>query len=381
MLRNLDSVIKYIPKIKQVYNTLKCFNPIYALNILEKKDNYINYNDLIDKACRGPMSYQGHFERFLQSGEGLSKPLIANIELTTKCNLKCVMCNRDGLYREIQDIDEKLFEKAVDDVAEIGCILQLNRFGEPTLSKNLEQKIRYAKNRGVQHVFFITNGTLLNEKLSERLIASGLNKILVSMDAATKQTFEQIRKGASYDIVSNNIKQFLKIKKQCNGTTQIGLNVTIQRDNMSEVLDIYRQWLGVVSEININFVNNYEGVHAFQDIINIKEERLPCAIILDRGIICEDGKVIMCCSGDINAVLQCGNISNSGLIDCYNSEVAKNIRQIHLNKEFDKLPVCNTCSYTYKSYHHTFLLRRLIERTAKEIVFTERIMGKAQVLS
>ena len=77
--------------------------------------------------------------------------------------------------------------------------------------------IKYAKDKGILEVQFNTNAMLLTEKISERLIEAGLDRIIFSLDGMTKETFENIRGGANFEKVVNNIKSFINIRNEMGG--------------------------------------------------------------------------------------------------------------------------------------------------------------------
>jgi MoaA/NifB/PqqE/SkfB family radical SAM enzyme len=85
--------------------------------------------------------------------------------------------------------------------------------GEPLTNDHLPDMVRAVKEAGCE-VGFSTNGTLLTPDLAERFIQYGLDWISISFDAATPETYHQIRQGSSYETVIGNIKALRDIKQQ-----------------------------------------------------------------------------------------------------------------------------------------------------------------------
>jgi MoaA/NifB/PqqE/SkfB family radical SAM enzyme len=83
--------------------------------------------------------------------------------------------------------------------------------GEPTTNPRLPDMIRVAKAAGCE-VGFSTNGTLLDPRLSETLVAYALNWISFSVDAASAETYERIRQGAEFDSMVRNVLALRDIK-------------------------------------------------------------------------------------------------------------------------------------------------------------------------
>ena len=91
------------------------------------------------------------------------------------------------------------FKKIIDEGAPKGLkAINLNNFGE-SFNKNLVKMIAYAKSKGLLDVMLHTNGTVMNEKLAEDVINSGLDRIIFSLDSITKETYEKIRVNAKFE--------------------------------------------------------------------------------------------------------------------------------------------------------------------------------------
>ena len=90
------------------------------------------------------------------------------------------------------DID--LFTKIVDECAALGIThVRVHNYGEPFLDKQLVEKVRYAKSKGIAEVGMISNGSLITEEIARGMIDAGLDAINISVDAAGKETFERTR--------------------------------------------------------------------------------------------------------------------------------------------------------------------------------------------
>jgi MoaA/NifB/PqqE/SkfB family radical SAM enzyme len=84
--------------------------------------------------------------------------------------------------------------------------------GEPLMVPNLPRMIRYLKQRGT-YVLFNTNGTLLNKRRGRDLIASGLDELRVSLDAADAQAFKVVRGKDAFDRIVENVREFRALQR------------------------------------------------------------------------------------------------------------------------------------------------------------------------
>lgn len=166
-------------------------------------------------------------------------PSLAQIEITTYCNLRCSTCkeftDKFGSEADIfKHLDMGKFNEILNKLPYITRV-RLNGVGEPLLHPNILEMIYEAHSRGLETEFF-SNGTMFREEISKELIKSGINTILFSIDGASKDTFERIRKGAKFEEVTQNIKKFVELKKKMGSETpKIVVMTTLSTDNILEV--------------------------------------------------------------------------------------------------------------------------------------------------
>jgi MoaA/NifB/PqqE/SkfB family radical SAM enzyme len=134
-------------------------------------------------------------------------PVCLYLETTNRCNLPCTTCPRT--FEELEpaaNMSWELFRSIVDQYPNIVRVV-LHGVGEPLMVPNLPRMIRHLKARGT-YVLFNTNGTLLNERRSRELIASGLDELRVSLDAADVQAFKAVRGKDAFDRIVANVRKF-----------------------------------------------------------------------------------------------------------------------------------------------------------------------------
>ena len=138
---------------------------------------------------RDPRRY---FESVAERDIDAPPPVCLYLEVTNRCNLLCETCPRTFETLEPPaDMSWELFTRIVDQVPSATRAV-LHGVGEPMLVKSLPNMIRHLKDRGV-YVLFNTNGTLLNPRKFPELVATGLDELRVSLDAADAATYKQVR--------------------------------------------------------------------------------------------------------------------------------------------------------------------------------------------
>jgi len=140
-----------------------------------------------------------------------TEPVFANIEITTRCNLRCSYCARTFLERHGTDMPKWMF------LSILGLLphayrITLVGLGEPLLHPQIVDFIGEASSRG-RRVALVTNGMLLDAPLSHELLKAGLSSIAFSVDAATQEATDTVRPGTDLDRVVENIKAFVSLSK------------------------------------------------------------------------------------------------------------------------------------------------------------------------
>src|SRR4029453_17896689 len=99
-------------------------------------------------------------------------PEIVQIESTNICNAKCVFCPRDEMQRRQGVMSFDLYRKIVDECAALGIThVRVHNYGEPFVDRQLVEKVRYAKQKGIQEVGMISNGALITDAVARGLVA------------------------------------------------------------------------------------------------------------------------------------------------------------------------------------------------------------------
>ena len=140
-----------------------------------------------------------------------------NIESFLGCNLRCSMCpvptaRKSMNGRKPRAMSMETYRLIIDQVSDKTRTVNLTQLGEPLLNPHIAEFIKYGSDKG-HCMGMTTNGTLLTRELGARLMDNGLAWITFSFDGATKETYESIRKGATFEKTLSNIHDFLDMKK------------------------------------------------------------------------------------------------------------------------------------------------------------------------
>jgi MoaA/NifB/PqqE/SkfB family radical SAM enzyme len=146
---------------------------------------------------------------------GPARPFEAfQVEVTSRCNLKCVMCPVTVLADRwpARDMAWETFQRAAAGFAQSKWV-HLQGWGEPLLHRRIFDMIERAKASGCR-VGFTTNGTRLTRGAGARLLDLQLDLLAVSFAGASAATHEAIRVGSDFARLVLNLRQFLRLRPQ-----------------------------------------------------------------------------------------------------------------------------------------------------------------------
>lgn len=281
-------------------------------------------------------------------------PPVFIIDTISHCNLKCFMCPHKEFKRRPGIMNWDLYTKIIDEIAEKkpNARIWITFAGEGGMLKDLPEKISYAKDKGCTDVVLNSNGTLLAEEFSKRLIAAGLDTLMVGIDAFTDETYLKIRVGGKLEKTVANVLAYKRLLDEY-GKEKQGLNVQFVQmpENVSELDAFIAFWterkIAVKVKPMVSWINAIKAETLLQN-----ENRLPCYWLCSIMAITDTGKVAFC-----GADLECGTPMGDAAVDSLEhiwQDRLKAMRQIHLNGEWDKLPdrcaACNDWQSGYAKY-------------------------------
>ena len=174
-------------------------------------------------------------------GTKLPETQIKHIRLAIddSCNLSCPSCRTKKIFlKSGKNFNRRM--KMADDILEFLNVQQhpvhvhIGSDGDPFASLVYRHFMRRAEDMPQLSFSIQTNGLLVKQMHSRiKNIFSRLKTLNVSIDGATKNTYEKLRQGGSYEKILENLS-FIKEIKQTYGFEFI-LHFVVQRDNYHEM--------------------------------------------------------------------------------------------------------------------------------------------------
>ena len=286
-------------------------------------------------------------------------PIRLWVELTNVCNLRCRMCPNsrpDNSKRGFMSF--KTFKMIIDQSCGHVYDINLSHRGESLLHDEIDGMIAYAKQMNVA-TRLNTNATVLTEEKSRKLIESGLDFISFSFDGLDRQTYENIRVGADFDHVVDNITTFLRLKKELGSVTPYTMIEILSLPQMEEHLGKLDQFISrfrdfPLDKITVKPPHNWGG-NIESDIGGenaaaasvIQRNYCPCTNIWYSMVVLWDGSVPLCVQDWYNND-PLGNIEDCSLISMWNGNTIVNIRELLAQRQHQQIELCSRCDLLWR---------------------------------
>jgi radical SAM protein with 4Fe4S-binding SPASM domain len=282
-------------------------------------------------------------------------PLKLHLEPTSVCNLRCPMCPQaiDAVKGDMGYIDLEVYRKIVDEAA--GYVREINLFfrGEPLLHKAMPEILRYGRSKGVRlHVN--TNATILREKQARMLIEDGAGKVTISFDGPDKATYEQMRKGAKYEVTLENVRQYLRLVQEYkdNGWSvpYTVMQVILPFDEQSPGPEIPAHMKALFAGLPVNewdpiWPHGWAGVMQENGKVEAQpygENYHPCNWLWKSLAIYWDGRVASCCA-DFSGDQVIGDFRKQSLREIWNGEPMVALRRLQVEGRYKEASLCSGC--------------------------------------
>ncbi len=168
------------------------------------------------------------------------QPRLVAWEVTRSCNLNCIHCRAaSGRGPYIGELDTSKCLEILSEIREVGSPIVILTGGEPLMREDIFTLAQSGTDLGLRMVM-ATNGTLLDPGTVERMKQSGIQRVSISLDAATAKGHDRFRQvPGAFDMAVRGAG-FLK-----EGGLEFQINTTVTRHNKDELPGI----MNMVSEL------------------------------------------------------------------------------------------------------------------------------------
>jgi radical SAM protein with 4Fe4S-binding SPASM domain len=289
-------------------------------------------------------------------------PFSISIEPTTACNLNCPECPSGlrSFSRATGNLKEDFFRKIIDELDHQVFYLTFYFQGEPYINPNFLDMVNYAHKRKI-YTSTSTNAHFLNDENAKKTVESGLDRLIISIDGTTQETYESYRINGKLSNVLQGAKNIVKWRKKLKSKTPyIIFQFLVVKPNEHQIPEVYQLAKEIgVDEVKLKTAQIYDFKNGNplipsmdkysryrQDsngLYQIKNELLNhCWKLWHSCVITWDGLVVPCCF-DKDAQHKLGDLKISSFKKIWKDEKYLNFRQ-NILKGRNQIDICTNCT-------------------------------------
>jgi MoaA/NifB/PqqE/SkfB family radical SAM enzyme len=199
-------------------------------------------------------------------------PHSIQVECTTRCNLKCTFCELSYWTEKPADLTLANMQKMVKHLPKLKRI-DLTGIGESLMNRDFFKIVEFLKSRGM-YVSLNDNFTMMTDRAARRIVELEVDQVFLSLDGATKETYEQIRVGADFNKVTSNARRLVQIKREMRRwRPEVKVNTVVCLSNYTELPAIVE----LAHDMGIGMVQ-FVNVITFQNTTDLDTQRLKAEV-------------------------------------------------------------------------------------------------------
>jgi radical SAM protein with 4Fe4S-binding SPASM domain len=305
----------------------------------------------------------------------LKTPLIIEYYPIYACNFKCNYClfslpkNKRHFISNVTVMDLNLFKKSIDDIKEFPEKVKMLRFGgigEPLMHNNISEMVKYAyENQVAETIEIISNGSLLNKSLSDKLINAGLTRLIISVQGVSGEKYKKVSDvDLNFNSFIKNIEYFYKNKIN----THLYIKIAdVALDNVQEEKTFFELFGDICDSIAVEHIVPIQQHIDYKGII--REDNLDITQFGQNAIdvkICPqpfftlrintDGKILPCYSFEFPCFV--GDCNLNSVTKIWESKEYNNFRLKMLHGRETVSEICKKC----KIIKHRIFQEDIIEQ-------------------
>lgn len=303
-----------------------------------------------------------YLSRITKKGLVWGAPYALSIEPTTACNLGCPECP-SGLKqftRPTGKLNTDLHKKMLDQTGKTVFYINYYFQGEPFLHPGFLDLIREAKKQRI-YTSTSTNAHFITAQKAKEIVESGLDRLIISVDGLTQETYEQYRVHGKLEKVISGIREIVNAKNNLKSNTpHLIMQFLAVKPNEHEIplLHNFASDLGI-SDVRIKTAQLYDyenGNPLMPDDEKYARYRKKadgtyklkyklgnhCWRMWSSTVLTWDGMVVPCCF-DKDAKHVLGKVGDSEFSDIWKNVQYKTFRKTVLTNR-NQIDICQNCS-------------------------------------
>jgi len=291
----------------------------------------------------------------------LDAPFSVILDASDICNLKCSYCFRaqDNVVdksqmawgsRKLMTWDTFiLILEQISEFPEEPKKIALSGHGEPLVNKRLPDMVREIKKRFNSVVEIHTNATLLTKEYALNLVDSKIDKIIISLQGLSSEKYREI---CDYTFDFESFQDKLKFLYEKKFNTEINIKISDVALEEGEKETFIGRFSLIADRVfvervvpiweNVDYVQQVGGDNIGINKFGTYVPYIKCCSIMFYTLFISPVGVVYPCTQAL-MVYDLGNVYNSSLVECWNSEKRRVLLCTHLENGRAGIPNCKNC--------------------------------------
>lgn len=290
------------------------------------------------------------------------RPWFVSIEPSSVCNLSCPQCpvGKGEVSRQKKFMDPAFYSGLLGEISSTTLMLSLYFQGEPFMNRNFTEFVRLAAAKRI-YTQTSTNGHFLTEKVCRELVEGGLDRIIVSLDGTSRESYEGYRKKGDFGKVTEGIRTLERVRRAAgSGKPYIMVQFLVFRHNQDEIGEIKKLAAGLgadavrVKTAQVEYPESTDRWTPDGSKYSRYEQdpsggwkrrgriRNRCSRLWQTAVITSDGLTVPCCF-DKRATYTLGDTRMESIAEIWKNKGYQEFRKRVLSQR-KEISICNNCT-------------------------------------
>lgn len=300
----------------------------------------------------------------------MGKPFSISVEPTTACNLGCPECpsGLKSFSRPTGRIQPDFFQKTIQQLYKELLYLSFYFQGEPYLNTGFLDMVAYASSKKI-YTATSTNAHFLDDETARKTVLSGLDRLIISLDGTTQDTYEQYRRGGALDKAIQGARNIVKWRKELKSKKPyLVLQFLVVRPNEHQVDEVKKMAKEIgMDDVWFKSAQVYDYERDPHQLIPLNDKfsrykkdalgrtipknplRNHCWKMVHSNVMTWDGKIVPCCF-DKDAEHVMGDMKENSMKEIWEGKNYQAFRQ-ELMKSRKNIDICANCSEGLKVWN------------------------------
>ncbi len=273
------------------------------------------------------------------------------VEFTNLCNLKCVYCTNPLGLRPRGFMSVETFTRLVQSIKDCGVDrVRVIGNGEPTLHPEFARFVSELA-KATRYVSVLTNGQWRSDEVVYAMLNAPVDLIETSVDGMSEEDYEKSRIGGHFNTLLENLRQLQEARRELRGSCLINIRLMLRPSQRAVETQLTAYWRQYADAVMPQYVLKRLQLGYDEDVytgLHLAAQSYPkCSLPFKDLGVNWNGDVPLCAGsaaqiGPPGLIL--GTINDHSLRELWNTQIMRQYRAGHRDRQLEKIPMCKGCA-------------------------------------